>query len=215
MTKIERFEPLRFVCGVCQRPPPPLPSERRTRQAWTRICCARSLSRARPFSIHTHTHPHTLTYYQKWKEIERDWEREGWQHSVCEPCRFLRFSFYSFIAPILVYVFTLSLYRYSYIVKNAHREASALATELPEDSGFLRGACFANIKGSVGLILAKAWTFYLRISPFLNLLQKNFQKRFSFLHTTVIFKKRSFFYSLDGDHMMYISFVFSSRFLDS
>ena len=42
---------------------------------------------------------------------------------------------------------------------HAHREASALAGELSEDSGqcrFLRAACLANLKGSVGLILAKA-----------------------------------------------------------
>ena len=41
---------------------------------------------------------------------------------------------------------------------HAHREASALADEIPEESDqfrFLRAACFANIKGSVGLILAK------------------------------------------------------------
>jgi hypothetical protein len=41
----------------------------------------------------------------------------------------------------------------------AHRETSALANEIPEESEqfrFLRAACFANIKGSVGLILAKA-----------------------------------------------------------
>jgi len=40
-----------------------------------------------------------------------------------------------------------------------HREASALANDMPEVSGhfrFLRAACLANIKGSVGLILAKA-----------------------------------------------------------
>jgi hypothetical protein len=40
-----------------------------------------------------------------------------------------------------------------------HREASALANEIPEESEqfrFLRAACYANIKGSVGLILAKA-----------------------------------------------------------
>ena len=37
----------------------------------------------------------------------------------------------------------------------AHREASALANEIPEESEqfqFLRAACYANIKGSVGLI---------------------------------------------------------------
>ncbi len=42
---------------------------------------------------------------------------------------------------------------------HAHREASALANEIPEESGqfrFLRPARYANIKGSVGLILAKA-----------------------------------------------------------
>ena len=42
---------------------------------------------------------------------------------------------------------------------HAHREASALANEIPEESEqfrFLRAACYANIKGSVGLILAKA-----------------------------------------------------------
>jgi hypothetical protein len=44
---------------------------------------------------------------------------------------------------------------------HAHREASALANEIPEESEqcrFLRAACYANIniKGSVGLILVKA-----------------------------------------------------------
>ncbi len=41
---------------------------------------------------------------------------------------------------------------------HAHREASALANELPEESEqfrFLREASFVNIKGSVGLILTK------------------------------------------------------------
>ena len=40
-----------------------------------------------------------------------------------------------------------------------HREASALSNEIPEESGqfrFLRAACYFNIKGSVGLIFAKA-----------------------------------------------------------
>ncbi len=40
----------------------------------------------------------------------------------------------------------------------AHRETSALANEIPEESGqfrFLRASCFGNMKGSVGLILAK------------------------------------------------------------
>ena len=42
---------------------------------------------------------------------------------------------------------------------HAHREASALANELPEESDqfrFLRASCFANFKGAVGLIMAKA-----------------------------------------------------------
>jgi len=40
---------------------------------------------------------------------------------------------------------------------HAHREASGLVNELPEESGQFRSlhtACFLNIKGSVGLILA-------------------------------------------------------------
>ncbi len=42
---------------------------------------------------------------------------------------------------------------------HAHREASALVNDIPEESGhfrFLRAARLANIKGSVGLILVKA-----------------------------------------------------------
>jgi hypothetical protein len=48
---------------------------------------------------------------------------------------------------------------------HAHREASALANEIPEESGqfrFLRAASYDNIKGSVGLILAK--TSVMRMS---------------------------------------------------
>ena len=61
---------------------------------------------------------------------------------------------------------------------HAHREASALATEIPEESGqfrFLHAACLPNIKGSVGLILAKASTMRISIpldlssSPFIPL----------------------------------------------
>ena len=58
---------------------------------------------------------------------------------------------------------------------HAHREASALANELPEESEqfrFLRAACFANIKGSVGLILAKASV--IRISIPLDLSSRSF-----------------------------------------
>jgi hypothetical protein len=42
---------------------------------------------------------------------------------------------------------------------HVHREASTLVNEIPEESEqfrFLRGTSFTNIKGSVGLILAKA-----------------------------------------------------------
>jgi hypothetical protein len=58
---------------------------------------------------------------------------------------------------------------------HAHREASALANELPEESEqfrFLRAASFANIMGSVGLILAK--TSVIRISIPLDLSSRSF-----------------------------------------
>ena len=58
---------------------------------------------------------------------------------------------------------------------HAHREASALANDIPEESGhfrFLRAACLANIKGSVGLILAK--DSGMRISIPLDLSSKTF-----------------------------------------
>ena len=48
---------------------------------------------------------------------------------------------------------------------HAHREASALANELPEESDqfrFFHVSCFANLKGAVGLIMAK--TSAMRIS---------------------------------------------------
>ena len=44
-------------------------------------------------------------------------------------------------------------------LQQCSREASALANDIPEESGhfrFLRAVCLVNIKGSVGLILAKA-----------------------------------------------------------
>jgi hypothetical protein len=43
---------------------------------------------------------------------------------------------------------------------HAHREASALVNDIPEESGhfrFLRAACLVNIKGSVGLICSTAF----------------------------------------------------------
>ena len=58
---------------------------------------------------------------------------------------------------------------------HAHREASTLSDDIPEESGhfrFLRAACLANIKGSVGLILAKASG--MRISIPLDLSSRTF-----------------------------------------
>ena len=58
---------------------------------------------------------------------------------------------------------------------HAHREASALANEIPEESvpfRFLRAACLANLKGSVTLILAKASA--MRISIPLDLSSRPF-----------------------------------------
>ncbi len=49
---------------------------------------------------------------------------------------------------------------------HAHREASALAGELQEESDqfrFLHATCLANLKSSVGLILAKAWEMRVTI----------------------------------------------------
>ena len=57
----------------------------------------------------------------------------------------------------------------------AHRETSALANELPEESDqfrFLRAACLPNIKGSLGLILAKVSD--MRISIPFDLLSRSF-----------------------------------------
>jgi hypothetical protein len=56
-----------------------------------------------------------------------------------------------------------------------HREDSALSNEIPEESGqfrFLRTACYSYIKGSVGLILAKASA--MRISIPLDLSSRPF-----------------------------------------
>jgi hypothetical protein len=58
---------------------------------------------------------------------------------------------------------------------HTHREASALSNEIPEESEqfrFLRAACYANIKGSVGLILVKASA--MRISIPLDLSSRPF-----------------------------------------
>ena len=66
----------------------------------------------------------------------------------------------------------------------AHHEASDLANEIPEESGhfrFLPAACLANIKGSVGLILAKATT--MRISIPLDLSSRPFIPLPRFIHS--------------------------------
>ena len=52
---------------------------------------------------------------------------------------------------------------------NGHRETSALANELTEESDqfrFLRSSCFANLKGAVGLITAKVSAMRISI-PFI------------------------------------------------
>ena len=65
-----------------------------------------------------------------------------------------------------------------------HREASALANDIPEESGqfrFLRTDCLVNIKGSVGLILAK--TSAMRISIPLDLSSRSFIPLPCFIHS--------------------------------
>ena len=67
---------------------------------------------------------------------------------------------------------------------HAHREALALANDIPEEFGhfrFLRAACLANIKGSVGLILAK--TSAMRISIPLDLSSRPFIPLPCFIHS--------------------------------
>ena len=61
------------------------------------------------------------------------------------------------------------------IFLHSHREASALTNELSEESDqfrFLRTECFTNLKGDVGLIMAKASA--MRISIPLNLSSRSF-----------------------------------------
>ena len=66
---------------------------------------------------------------------------------------------------------------------HAHCEASALANDIPEESGhfrFLRAACLPNIKGSVPLILSK--TSVMRISIPLDLSSRPFIPLPCFIH---------------------------------
>jgi hypothetical protein len=65
-----------------------------------------------------------------------------------------------------------------------HHEASAVGNDIPEESGhfrFLRDSCLANIKGSVGLILAKASV--MRISIPIDLSSRPFIPPPCFLHS--------------------------------
>jgi hypothetical protein len=67
---------------------------------------------------------------------------------------------------------------------HAHREASALANDIPEESGhfrFLRADFLGNIKGSVGLILAEASA--MRISIPLDLSSRPFIPPPRFIHS--------------------------------
>ncbi len=67
---------------------------------------------------------------------------------------------------------------------HAHREASALSNDIPEESGhfrFLRTACLPNIKGSVGLILEKVSV--MRISIPIDLSSRPFIPPLCFLRS--------------------------------
>ena len=68
--------------------------------------------------------------------------------------------FYTVIAPLAVNTSgRVNDYFVRLLFLHAYREASALAGELPEESDkfrFLRAACLAKLKGSVGLIFTKA-----------------------------------------------------------
>ena len=67
---------------------------------------------------------------------------------------------------------------------HVHREALTLANDIPEESGhfrFLRAACLANMKGSVGLILAKVSD--MRISIPFDLSSRTFIPLPRFIHS--------------------------------
>jgi hypothetical protein len=83
-----------------------------------------------------------------------------------------------------------------------HREGSGLANEIPEESEqfrFLRAACYDNIKGSVGLILAKASAMRISIPldlssrPFIPLLRFMRSRRAApLLAPSLVFTPRRF-----------------------
>ena len=65
-----------------------------------------------------------------------------------------------------------------------HRDASALSGELPEESvqfRFIRAACLTNLKGSIGLMLAKASV--MRVTIPLDLSTRSFIPLPRFIHT--------------------------------
>ena len=67
---------------------------------------------------------------------------------------------------------------------HANREASALSGELPEESAqfrFIRAACLANLKGSIGLMLVKASV--MRVTIPLDLSTRSFIPLPRFIHT--------------------------------
>ena len=67
---------------------------------------------------------------------------------------------------------------------HAHRDASVLTGELPEESvqfRFIRAACLANLKGSIGLMLAKASS--MRVTIPLDLSTRSFIPLPRFIHT--------------------------------
>ena len=67
---------------------------------------------------------------------------------------------------------------------HANREASALAGELSEESAqfrFIRAACLANLKGSIGLMLDKASA--MRVTIPLDLSTRSFIPLSRFIHT--------------------------------
>ena len=82
---------------------------------------------------------------------------------------------------------------------HAHREASTLSNELPEESGqfrFLRAACLTNLKGSVGLLFAEVINFHLSSTE---------KKRKNEVNPRV---------HVSSHRHSYISLLFISRFID-
>ncbi len=71
-----------------------------------------------------------------------------------------------------------------FLFLDAHRETSDLGNELPQESDkfrFLRVSCFTNLKGVVGLIMAKVSTMW--ISILLDLSSRSFVPLPSFIRS--------------------------------